>query len=218
MAEAHANKNLKLANQLEQQIVDRKKESHALSIKMMTSNELQVETLKQLSGGISGLHTIMNVLNIGENTFLGQAVGFAEKLLSIYQGILAVKEAIAAVEAIGGFLGIFHQGGVVTAHQGAVLTAHSGMSLPSSYNGRKEVMVKALEGEEILTENDSRHRKNLGRTSQQTSNTTNVTINIPAGLSRFELLSMLKDLVRETGSTITKLTQNVNGQYSFGTA
>lgn len=130
-----------------------------------TSQLMQVRThFQEISSAMHGL-------GVQGDSFVQKLVVGIDAALRIAQIIEGMNKKEGA--GIGDYLSIFAsfaQIALLFAHEGGVIQARSGMGLPTRYNGRREVMVKAFEGEEIITPRDPRHSSNMGGAASQTMN------------------------------------------------
>ena len=88
-------------------------------------------------------------------------------------------------------------------------TPPSGFTVPAGYNN-DSYKIGVSSGEKV-------HVTPADKVSKQSQGSvTNVLINIPTNLTKQELIQMMKGIVRDTGSTIAKLSQDTSTQMNFG--
>lgn len=143
----------------------------------------QYAVLSSLSDAVGD--TIRSGIGGAWEQVFGEANSLFEQMLASWAARLAQLAAEwAATELFQMFLNFLlpgagtavgiASGGFGMAHEGAII--RGGFPLRTTFGGRQEVMVRALEGEEILSPEDPRHARNVGSSGV----TVNVVLNVDA--------------------------------------
>lgn len=105
-----------------------------------------------------------NTQGIG-NLFKDMVKGILDQLayLAARMAAMAIFSQLLSFAGAGPFRAIFGMMSGLKLHQGGIITAHNGALLGSTYQGKKEVMVKGFEGEEVLPPWNPRHIQNQGQ-------------------------------------------------------
>ena len=152
-------------------------------------NQLRLQSAEKVFDSLSGLARVFS----GEQSNTFKAMFVAQKAYSLASVLLAGKETIAKAWASATFPFNLPAVGMALAETGALKAAVSAISMPSYHTGgiadkpadslntqlrSNEIYAKLLKGEEVLTQNDPRHRNNIaGNSSKAGPKTFTVIIN-----------------------------------------